>query len=144
MAYVTAQEIVDRYGLEYLSLPSDKNEDGLPDLVPINLAIEDAEAEINKFISSAGYEVPIADVDTNPLWKWIQRCCADLTVYYLSATSDSMTELIQNRRDECMEQLKAIAAGDLAPGGPAIPTQNSAAVVSNARTLRRVDTCEVI
>ena len=40
MAYVTAQEIVDRYDLDYLTVPSDKNDDGLPDIAVSGLLLD--------------------------------------------------------------------------------------------------------
>ncbi len=144
MPYITAQEIKDRYGLDYLTLPSDHNSDNLPDISPIDIAIEDASAEIDKHIASAGFVVPLTDVDTNPAFAWVKRCTADLAIYYMAATSDTMTELIGERFKACMKQLEKIAEGKITPGGAATPTSNSAAVVSDTRRLRRSSTCWVI
>ena len=143
MPYVTAQEIVDRYGLDYLTIPSDKNEDDLPDLTPINLAIDDASAEIDKFMSTR-FEVPLATVDTDASLAWVKRCCADLAVYYLAATADTMTEIIQKRRDECMTQLMRIADGTINPGGALSPTATSNKLCANPRQLTRENLCGLI
>lgn len=52
MAYTTAQEIVDRYGLDYLQIVADRNCDNLADVASVALAIKDADSEINKYLSS--------------------------------------------------------------------------------------------
>jgi phage gp36-like protein len=143
MAYTTAQEIADRYGLDYLQIVSDRNCDNLADVASVALAIKDADAEINKFLSSK-YVVPITDVDANDAWSWIKRCSADLAIYFLAETAATMTTLIKERRDHCMEQLKMIAAGTITPGGPAVALKNSTQVCANARLMTRSQLCEII
>lgn len=136
MAYATAQEIVDRYGLDYLLIPSDDNCDGLPDNPKVALALEDATSEINKYLSTR-FVVPIQNVDTDDAWKWIKRCCIDLAIYYMAQTWDSMTDLIDKRMQECMAQLGKIADGTINPGGPAVAIPGSFQVCSNPRVLTR-------
>lgn len=143
MAYVTAQEIVDRYGLDYLQIPSDHNKDRLPDLTPIDRAIEDASAEIDKFMSTR-FDVPLTTVDTDASLAWVKRCCADLAVYFLAATWDSMSDLIIRRRDECMKQLHEIADGTINPGGNVTPSKFSNKLCANTRQLTRSKLCEVL
>ena len=143
MAYITAQDIVDRYGLDYLQIVSDRNCDGFADLPSVAVAIEDASAEIDKFLSTR-FAVPIQDVGTDPAWNWIQRCCADITIYYLAQTWATMTDLIKMRFDDCMTQLNKIANGDINVGGPAVPQPNGFAVCSNERQLTRGKLCQIL
>ena len=143
MPYITAQEIVDRYGLDYLRIPSDHNEDDLPDLTPIDLAIEDASAEIDKFMSTR-FDVPLTTVETDASLAWVKRCCADLAVYFLAATADTMTELIARRRDECMKQLMQIADGTINPGGNVPGATGSNKLEANTRQLTRDKLCWII
>ncbi len=143
MAYTTAQEIVDRYGLDYLQIVADRNCDNLADVASVALAIKDADSEINKYLSTK-YVVPIADVDTDDAWSWIKRCSADLAIYFLADGADTMTTLIKERRDHCMEQLMLIAKGTITPGGPAVAKPNSTQVCANARLMTRSQLCGII
>lgn len=143
MAYITSQEIIDRYGRDYLQLPSDHNEDGLPDTTPIDLAIDDASAEIDKFMSTR-FEVPLTTVETDPSLAWVKRCCADLAVYFLAATADTMSDLIEKRRDECMLQLMQIADGTINPGGSVTQSSGDNKLCANTRQMTREKLCGLI
>lgn len=140
MAYITAQEIIDRYGRDYLQIPSDHNGDGLPDWPPITTAIDDASAEIDKFFSTR-FVVPLTTVDTDPSLTWVKRCCADLAVYFLSGTWDTMTDLVEKRRDECMLQLHEVAAGTINPGGTIPQSTGGNKLVADTRELTRPKLC---
>lgn len=143
MAYVTSKEIVDRYGLDYLVIVSDHNEDGLSDLTPVDLAIDDASAEIDKFMSTR-FVVPVANVDTDASLSWIKRCCTDLAVYFLASTAGTMTEIIQQRRDDCMEELMRIADGTINPGGAVAPMASGNKLSANVRQNTRSNLCLII
>lgn len=137
MPYMTAPEIVERYGVDYLMLPSDHNDDDLADLIPVERALEDASAEIDKYLSSR-FDVPLLNVDTDPSLSWVKRCCADLTIFYLAATNDVMTDLITMRFDQCIKQLTKIAEGKINIGG-SVPSPAGTNVVSaDPRRLTRI------
>ena len=142
MPYASAQEIVDRYGLDYLLGPSDDNCDGLPDDPKVALALSDATAEIDKFLS-VRFQLPLVDIDTNPAWGWIKRCCIDLAIYYMAQTWASMTTLIEKRYEDCMLQLKRIADGEINVGGPTT-SQGAAIVCAEPRIMTRKGLCGVL
>jgi len=142
MAYATGQDIVDRYGLDYLVIPSDDNCDGFADSTKVAAALADASAEIDKFLSTR-FEVPLTDVGTNAAWDWVVRCTCDLAVFYMAQTWDTMTDLIKMRAEACMKQLERIANGEINVGGPAA-AQGSAKVCANPRVLTRRELCGVL
>ena len=74
----------------------------------------------------------------------VKRCCADLAVYFLAATADTMTELIARRRDECMKQLMQIADGTINPGGNVPGATGSNKLEANTRQLTRDKLCWII
>ena len=134
--YVTAKEIVRRYGRDHLQLPSDHNSDGLPDLDPINAAIVDASSEIDGYLSGR-FAVPLTGIDTDPALSWVKRCCSDMAVYYLCASSDYATEIISERYRNCISKLKFIASGKGSIAGNVPTAKSSNRVSANTRELTR-------
>jgi phage gp36-like protein len=134
MPYATQQEIEDRYGLDALTVASDRDRDGLADDDAIALALSDASAEIDSYLA-VKYQLPLAVVP-----DVLTRCCVDISIYRLSADASVATEEQRVRYEDAMRLLLNLAVGKASLGLPVEPpTRDGAApsVVSSERRFSR-------
>ena len=111
MAYAIVADMVARFGdLEVIEI-TDRNADGLIDEDVAAVALEDATAEINGYLTR--YKLPFVDVPTI-----LKRLCCDIARYRLSATSHvQITGEIERRyRIDVLNLLKGLAKGEVSLG----------------------------
>jgi phage gp36-like protein len=115
-AYATKDDIIDRYGPEILNIAADRDRDQVEDTDTVQASLDDATGEINAWIS-ARYDLPIS-----PVPDVLKSCCVDIAVYKLHITHDILTDERRRRYEDCIELLKAIAAGKASLGLDDPPT----------------------
>ena len=105
MAYVTKQELIDRFGQDELP----ELDGGGDDDAKINAAIADADGMINLHLRTGGYAEPARGKAAVELKRYAVR----IVRYLMNEDSSSMSEEIQKRYDESMAWLKQLSKGDV-------------------------------
>lgn len=110
MTYATQQDLIERFGETELIQLTDRAEppSGAIDAAVIARALADADDQINAYLA-ARYTVPMS-----PAPKLLTRLAADLARYALY--EDRVTEIVRQRFDAAIAQLKDIAAGKASLG----------------------------
>lgn len=126
--YVTRDELLAVDGSLVWNMAINKATGEL-DEAKIETAINDADEEINSFLSKR-YQLPLSlDIIPRPL----PRVAVSIALYWLSERDSQITDLIQKRYDDALRTLKEIASGtrDLGLTGstPAPETDNGKIIV---------------
>lgn len=104
MPYVTIEQLKQRFGEdELLQLSESLVTAGELDEARLNLAISDADSEINSYLVTR-YDIPLSEVPS-----LISRLAADIVRYYLQ--DDRTTEEAQTRYKQALATLKEISNG---------------------------------
>jgi phage gp36-like protein len=112
MAYVSAQDLIDRLGEDEVHVLADRDRDGELDTEAIDDAAADAAAEIDAYIG-ARYTVPLVD----PIPRVILRIAIDMTVYRLADIGGiGGTDARRQRYEDAVALLKRLASGDITLG----------------------------
>lgn len=111
MAYAVKQDIIDRYGEEFLQTVADRDEDFELDDTAITKELDDAFGWINTYIS-ARYDLPIVA----PIPEILVALNVDIAVYRICQTWDNLTDEKRRRFEDAVALLKDIAAGDAGLG----------------------------
>lgn len=109
MSYVSAQDIADLYGEDFLLLVAERGGEGDLAGPATAAAIADACAQASSEADSyigARFPVPVA-----PAPRALQIHVINMAVHHLAATADRMTEQIRQRYEDAIGWLKDIAAG---------------------------------
>lgn len=102
MAYITKQDLIDRYGQEELPESGGGDDDA-----KINAAIADADGIINLHLRKGGYTTPLRGQAALE----IKRYAARVVRYLLAEDTDVMSDEIKARYDEAMAWLKTASEG---------------------------------
>lgn len=105
MAYVTAADIIERYGQGFYDALADPDMDGNPDVARTDRAIEDASSLIDGYLGTR-YDLPLAIVP-----QVVKRICIDIAAYHLCPDASAMTEIIEKRYEAAIVVAKDISAG---------------------------------
>lgn len=109
--YATARDILDRYATVAVFLAR-VGEDGAPDTIPLDTALEEASSEIDAALRGR-YRLPVETVP--PV---LRRIAIDLAVDAIPRNSIESADLFERRARAARELLKAIAEGDVSLGIP--------------------------
>ena len=115
MPYASQQDLIDRFGEDELLVAADRDRDGAIDTAVVDVALEDASAEIDSYLAQA-YQLPLP---TTP--RLIQRLCVDIAFHRLSPEADLATEHRRTRYDEAVSLLKRLAKREVTLGLPEAP-----------------------
>jgi phage gp36-like protein len=122
MAYLTHQDMIDRFGDDALIQLTDRADPPTDAIDPVVLgqAIADAEELINGYVAGR-YAVPLT-----PVPELVKRLGADLAFYFLHG--DMAAELVVDRHDKAIATLKQISTGTitLQAAGVAAPSSQIA------------------
>jgi phage gp36-like protein len=130
MAYATAQELVDRVGIDALSAVSDRDWDAAIEDESVTAAIDDASAEIDSYLA-ARYPLPLADPPAA-----VKRACIDMAMYHLSG--NRTTEEVEKRYKNAVAWLRDVAKGLATLGSaPAEAAAGGASFTAGARLSTR-------
>lgn len=103
MAYVTEQDLVDRFGEDELIQLTDRNGTGAVDQDVLLRAIDDAQAEVDSYLSTR-YAVPLTPVPTV-----LALHAANVVRYRLY--EDGATEEVEKRYKQSIAWLKDVSSG---------------------------------
>lgn len=103
MAYVTQQDLIDRFGLEEIRELSDRNDTGVIDAAVVSRAIGDVQAQIDSYIG-ARYTLPLTVVP-----EVLKRVACDLTRYQLYDIK--VPDNVETRYQEHLKFLADVSKG---------------------------------
>lgn len=106
MAYCTHQDLIDRFGEEELIQLTDRTNTGAIDAQVLDQVIADADAEIDGYLASRPYVLPL-----NPVPTALVRIACEITRYHLY--DDHAPENIEKRYDNAVKFLRAVSKGDV-------------------------------
>jgi phage gp36-like protein len=109
MAYAVLADLEAAFGAKEVLLLSDRNRDQIADADVVSRAIEDAEAEINSYLS-ARYVVPLGPVPAQ-----VRTLTCDIARYRLDAANPR--QATKDRYDAAVRTLRDLAAGKASLGG---------------------------
>ncbi|MFW2438062.1 MAG: gp436 family protein [Arenicellales bacterium] len=127
MAYITTQELIERFGKKEMLELADPHETGSIDATVVDAAIDDASALIDGFVSKGGYDLPLSSVP-----RTIKRICADITRYYL--WDDSASDRVLELHKDGITWLKDLAAGRTELGEETPPDGSAVAPTGHVAT----------
>lgn len=116
MAYATLQDLIVRFGEDQVLLAADRDDDGTVDQDVVDVALDDATAEIDTYLAEV-YTLPLATVPTV-----LTRLCADVAMHRLSPEADVATEGRRTRYEQAVSILKKLASRQISLGLPATPS----------------------
>ncbi|WP_286694978.1 gp436 family protein [Spongiibacter sp. UBA1325] len=105
MAYLSQQALADRFGTYELEQLAPDGSGGI-DPTKINAAIADAGNEIDIYLTSGGYPLPLT-----PVPPVIEAYACDVARYRLY--DDEATEQVNKRYEQALKFLKAVAKGEI-------------------------------
>jgi len=137
MAYATKKDIIDLYGIDFLTLIGLRGDEELLtqplSTAAIADAIAQASSEADTYISRR-YPVPVS----NPP-RVLEIHVINLACHHLAATADTMTEIIRQRYEDAQKWLMNIskglaniAAGEDDDGNTIAESSPSAAIFQSA------------
>ena len=131
MTYATKAHMIEHFGEAELRQLTDRAMpplDAIDDTV-LDQALAAADAVIDPYLATAGYQVPLAA----PLPILMDFAC-DIARYRLM--KDAVSELVQKRFDDAIKFLAAVAAGKISLGATAAAAPKSAGVIQFAKSQR--------
>jgi phage gp36-like protein len=105
MAYATREDIESLYGPQLVSIIADLTEDGQPEDVAVERALNEASSEIDTYLA-VQYLTPI-----NPAPPILVQLCRDMAIYRLALQSSVRTTEMRTRYEDAIKMLERIAAG---------------------------------
>ena len=99
-AYITQQDLTERIGEDELTVLSDREGTGEINTAVVDRAIADATNEINMHLSSR-YLMPLPEVPDT-----IKRLAVSLTIYWLSETDTTMSDMVERALPQCRQNAK--------------------------------------
>ncbi|MGH6887986.1 MAG: gp436 family protein [Rhizomicrobium sp.] len=123
MSYATLQNMLDRgYEQELIDLTDTTNVPPTTiDETTVCDALDDADAEINSYITAANLTVPL-----DPVPRVIVLRAIDICRYRLWSRMGRASEAVQNDYAAAVAWLKQLAAGQVQLGDNAAPTEQAA------------------
>lgn len=103
MSYATSQHMIDRFGIDELTQLTDLNNLGSIDQAVMNVALADADAEINSYLAGR-YSLPLTQVSAE-----LVRLACDIARYRLFDIRAS--EAVKLRYDDAIKKLRDVAKG---------------------------------
>lgn len=124
MAYLTQQDLIDRFGQSELEAIAPDGSGGI-DATKVSTAIDDAGNEIDIYIVSGGYSLPLANVPAV-----ITGYASDIARYRLY--DDDATEQVTKRYEQAIKFMKAVAKGEIKLSANDLDLSDGAEVVGEA------------
>jgi phage gp36-like protein len=137
VAYAVQSDISDRYGTEFLLDIADRDGDGAvtgDDATAITAALDDGAALIDSYVSLK-YDDP-ANLDPEP--PVFKRWNVDVACHLLASENrGSYTKIIEDRYDRAVEEMQAVALGNMGLGVADPPATTGATTVLKSNTINR-------
>lgn len=106
MAYAVKQDIIDRYGDDFLKVVADLNDSGNIDSGDETTMITTALADAEAFIDSRILKRYVKPTATIPIT--LVKCTVDIGVYFITNTRGRLTDEIRLRYQDCIDWLTAV------------------------------------
>jgi phage gp36-like protein len=136
MTYATATDLEQRYGVHELTQRTDTTDAGVPDAAVVALALGDATAEVDGYLS-ARYVLPLPTVPTV-----LTRITCDIARYRLWA--DRASDEVRRRYEDAVKLLTNISKGVVSLGlsdtDPSPTPSQASFVAGSARVFGRDNT----
>jgi phage gp36-like protein len=134
--YVDKAQMIERFGeTELIQLTDRDGSAGAIVAAVLERAIGDAQAEIDAYLRTAGYVVPL-----DPVPELVSRIAADLARYYLY--DKQATDEVAKRYEHQVKLLQRIADGDVSLGAGAGGSPGAAQTTSIERVFTRDGLCD--
>ena len=135
MPYCTVDDMVALFGEQEIIDLSAPGQEQIDNTV-INQVIEDAQAEIDSYVSTR-YQLPLTPVPTV-----LKRLSCNIARYYLY--NDQVTEQVERLYKDATAFLKSVSKGDVqlgvnSTGDSAAQTESLATMVSDSPVFKRSD-----
>jgi phage gp36-like protein len=105
MAYATAQDMEDQFGLRELTALTDRDNVGVVDEAVLARALSDADAEIDSYLAGR-YPLPLSSS-----YPVLARHAANMARYYLTGAEATETEPVRVRYKDAIRYLESIRDG---------------------------------
>ena len=105
MSYATVEDIINRYGENFLYTIADRDNDDTLDTTAVDSALSDASGLMNSYLSTR-YTLPLVDFP-----DLLKRLCTDIAVYWLAEDGGGTTEEKRQRYEDALQWLGRIANG---------------------------------
>lgn len=130
MAYATYDDLVAKYGEDFVLLCFDRIGIGSPDEATVNANLADASALIDSYLTIR-YDVPI-----DPVPPILLAICRDIAVYYGSPDyASGLTDEKRRRYEDARAWLQSVKDGDADLGGT-----DETAAPADSRSIVRMST----
>jgi len=102
-SYAVQADLEQRFGIDAVLTASDRNGKGEINVPIVNLALVDATAEIDSYLTER-YDLPLTTVPTI-----LARVCCDIAMYRMSADAGTLTEEKRTRFEDAIKWLTAVS-----------------------------------
>ncbi len=106
MPYANTQDIIDRYGEDFLFTLADRDRDDDLDTTAVDNALSDASGLMDSYLSTR-FALPLENMPA-----LLKRLCIDIAVYWLSEDGGGATEEKRQRYEDTIAWLKRISKGE--------------------------------
>lgn len=106
MPYANTQDIIDRYGEDFLFTIADRDHDDDLDTTATDNTLSDASGLMDSYLSTR-FALPLAETPA-----LLKRLCIDVAVYWLSEDGGGATEEKRQRYEDAISWLKRISKGE--------------------------------
>lgn len=131
MTYASANDIITRYGEDFLYTIADRDNDDTLDTSAVESALSDASGMMDSHLSIR-YTLPLTEYP-----DLLKRLCTDIAVYWLSEDGGGATDEKRKRYEDAIKWLERIASGkaelDIVDSG--VPDESVPGTVSGADVL---------
>lgn len=110
MSYATRDNMISRFGADEVIKLTDPNHFGVIDDAVLNVALADADAEIDPYLAPCN-KLPLTSVP-----KVITRLACDIARYHLCSSGVTETEEVRNRYKDAVRFLEHVASGKIGLG----------------------------
>jgi phage gp36-like protein len=120
-AYITEQELIDRFGEGELIAVTNRTDPAAATIDPdvLDAAIRDAQDEVDGYLAAGGIAVPLG----YPIPPRVARVVSDLTRWHLY--DDQATEEVRRRYEDARAWLRDVASGRVALVGESVTASTS-------------------
>ena len=110
MVYATIQDMINRFGEDEILLVADGNSDGIIDEAAVNVALDDAFAEIDLHVGTR-YDLPLPDNMPARTINLLKRFACDIALFLLSNDTVGDSEKKEKNYNNAIKTLSKISEG---------------------------------
>lgn len=127
MAYTTTDQLISQFGIEEMTLLSDRQGTGIMDDTVLLAAIRRAESEVDSYLAER-YSVPLLHTEEKPIPEIVTAITGDITRYRLTGGDIRDSDPVRARYVDALNWLRSVADGIISIPG-LIPQDENAGVL---------------